>query len=56
MKRRVWVEIDLDALARNYRRIAAHVRRLQTGYLYHYALAMALGIFVLMSCFLWLGR
>lgn len=36
--------------------IAAHVRRLQTGYLYHYALAMALGIFVLMSCFLWLGR
>ena len=26
MKRRVWVEIDLDALVRNYRKIAAHVR------------------------------
>ena len=29
MKRRVWVEIDLQALVRNYRRIVAHVRPMQ---------------------------
>jgi NADH-quinone oxidoreductase subunit L len=26
----------------------------QTGYLYHYALAMILGVFVLMTYFVWL--
>ena len=30
------------------------VRRVQTGYLYHYALVMILGIFVLMTYFVWL--
>jgi NADH-quinone oxidoreductase subunit L len=30
------------------------VRRLQTGYLYHYALVMILGVFVLMTYFVWL--
>jgi NADH-quinone oxidoreductase subunit L len=30
------------------------VRRLQSGYLYHYALVMILGIFVLMTYFVWL--
>ncbi len=34
--------------------VAAGVRRLQTGYLYHYALVMILGIFVLMTYFVWL--
>jgi NADH-quinone oxidoreductase subunit L len=44
-------------------RVAAVVRRLQSGYLYHYALAMIVGILVLMSYFVtapmiaeWLGR
>jgi NADH-quinone oxidoreductase subunit L len=34
--------------------IAAEVRKAQTGYLYHYALVMILGIFVLMTYFVWL--
>jgi NADH-quinone oxidoreductase subunit L len=34
--------------------IASGVRKLQTGYLYHYALVMLLGIFVLMTYFVWL--
>jgi NADH-quinone oxidoreductase subunit L len=33
---------------------AGIVRRVQSGYLYHYALAMILGIFVLMTYFVWL--
>ena len=33
---------------------AGVVRRVQSGYLYHYALAMILGIFVLMTYFVWL--
>ncbi|WP_332749012.1 NADH-quinone oxidoreductase subunit L [Hydrogenophaga sp.] len=36
--------------------VAGVVRRWQSGYLYHYALAMLLGIFVLMTWFVWLGR
>ena len=36
-------------------RIAALVRRFQTGYIYHYALAMVFGVFVLMTWFLWLN-
>ncbi|MEY4735915.1 MAG: hypothetical protein RL302_234, partial [Pseudomonadota bacterium] len=34
--------------------IAGIARKLQTGYLYHYALVMILGIFVLMTYFVWL--
>ena len=34
--------------------IASGVRKIQTGYLYHYALIMILGIFVLMTYFVWL--
>jgi NADH-quinone oxidoreductase subunit L len=34
--------------------IAGASRKLQTGYLYHYALAMILGIFMLMTYFVWL--
>jgi NADH-quinone oxidoreductase subunit L len=34
--------------------ISGVTRRLQSGYLYHYALAMILGIFVLMTYFVWL--
>ncbi len=32
------------------------VRRLQSGYLYHYALVMILGVFVLMTYFVWLNK
>ena len=34
--------------------VSGGVRRVQTGYLYHYALVMILGIFVLMTYFVWL--
>ena len=34
--------------------VSGWVRRVQSGYLYHYALAMILGIFVLMTYFVWL--
>ena len=34
--------------------VSGAVRWVQTGYLYHYALAMILGIFVLMTYFVWL--
>ena len=34
--------------------VSGGVRKIQTGYLYHYALAMILGIFVLMTYFVWL--
>ncbi|WP_296873471.1 NADH-quinone oxidoreductase subunit L [Tibeticola sp.] len=37
-------------------RVAAAVRWLQTGYLYHYALVMILGIFALMTYFVWLNK
>ena len=33
--------------------VSGVVRRLQSGYLYHYALSMILGIFVLMTYFVW---
>ena len=36
--------------------ISGMVRRLQTGYVYHYALVMLLGIFVLMTYFVWLNK
>jgi NADH-quinone oxidoreductase subunit L len=35
---------------------AGVVRRVQTGYIYHYALAMILGVFILMTWFVWIGR
>lgn len=34
--------------------VSGVTRRVQSGYLYHYALAMILGIFVLMTYFVWL--
>jgi NADH-quinone oxidoreductase subunit L len=34
--------------------VASVTRRAQTGFLYHYALAMILGVFVLMTYFVWL--
>ena len=34
--------------------IAGGARKVQTGYLYHYALVMILGVFVLMTYFVWL--
>jgi NADH-quinone oxidoreductase subunit L len=36
--------------------ISGRVRQAQSGYLYHYALAMILGIFVLMTYFVWLNK
>jgi NADH-quinone oxidoreductase subunit L len=36
--------------------VASGVRKLQSGYLYHYALVMILGIFVLMTYFVWLKK
>ena len=36
--------------------VSGMVRRLQTGYVYHYALVMLLGIFVLMTYFVWLNK
>ena len=34
--------------------VAAVSRQLQSGYLYHYALVMILGVFALMTWFVWL--
>jgi len=34
--------------------VSGIVRKAQSGYLYHYALVMILGIFVLMTYFVWL--
>ena len=36
--------------------VASGVRWLQSGYLYHYAMAMILGVFVLMTWFVWPGK
>ncbi len=36
--------------------VSGLVRRLQTGYVFHYALVMILGIFVFMTYFVWLKR
>ena len=33
--------------------VSARVRRMQTGYIYHYAFAMLLGVFVLLTYFVW---
>ena len=37
-------------------RVSSLVRRLQSGYIYHYAFGMIIGIFVLMTYFVWLNR
>jgi NADH-quinone oxidoreductase subunit L len=36
--------------------ISGIVRRLQSGFIYHYAFGMILGVFVLMTYFVWLNR
>ena len=36
--------------------IAGMVRKAQTGFIYHYALVMILGVFVLMTYFVWLNK
>jgi NADH-quinone oxidoreductase subunit L len=36
--------------------LSSIVRRMQTGYLYHYALVMLLGLFVLMTYFVWFHK
>ena len=36
--------------------VSSMVRRLQSGYIYHYAFGMIIGIFVLMTYFVWLNR
>ena len=36
--------------------VSSWTRKLQTGFLYHYALAMILGIFLLMTYFVWLNK
>ncbi len=35
---------------------SAVVRRVQSGFIYHYALAMIIGVFVLMTYFVWLNK
>ena len=37
-------------------RLAGLVRRAQSGFIYHYAMAMLLGIFVLMTYFVWFNK
>ncbi len=37
-------------------RLAGAVRWLQSGYIYHYAFAMLMGIFILMTYFVWFNR
>ncbi len=36
--------------------IASKVRGVQSGYIYHYAFAMIIGVFVLMTYFVWLNK
>ncbi len=36
--------------------VSAIVRQFQSGYIYHYAMAMILGVFVLMTYFVWLAK
>ena len=36
--------------------VSGAVRRLQSGYIYHYAFGMIIGVFVLMTYFVWLNR
>ena len=36
--------------------VSGNVRRLQSGYIYHYAFGMIFGVFVLMTYFVWLNK
>ncbi len=36
--------------------ISSKIRRLQSGFIYHYAFGMIIGVFVLMTYFVWLNR
>jgi len=36
--------------------VSSWVRRAQTGYLYHYALMMIIGVFLSMTYFVWLAK
>ncbi len=36
--------------------VSALVRRVQSGYIYHYAMAMIIGVFLLMTYFVWLAK
>ncbi|WP_298428772.1 NADH-quinone oxidoreductase subunit L [Ottowia sp.] len=46
----------VNGSARTVGWIAGVVRKMQTGYLYQYALVMILGIFLLMTYFVWLNK
>ena len=45
----------VNGSARGVGRMAGVVRWFQTGYIYHYAFAMIVGVFVLMTWFVWLN-
>jgi NADH-quinone oxidoreductase subunit L len=46
----------VNGSARTVNWVAGVVRWVQTGYLYHYAFAMIIGVFVLMTWFVWLNK
>jgi len=46
----------IDGSASLVQRIASGLRRLQSGYLYHYAFAMILGLILLLGGFWWFGH
>ena len=46
----------VNGSARGVGWVAGVVRWVQTGYIYHYAFAMILGVFVLMTWFVWFNR
>ena len=46
----------VNGSARMVAAFAGVVRRVQSGYIYHYALAMIVGVFILMTWFVWLAR
>ncbi|NPC56821.1 NADH-quinone oxidoreductase subunit L [Caenimonas soli] len=46
----------VNGSARGIARVAGVVRWFQTGYIYHYAFAMIVGVFVLMTWFVWLNK
>jgi len=51
--------IEAGLVNRSWRLVAwisSQVRRLQTGYLFHYALVMLLGVFAMLSYFVWFNQ
>jgi NADH-quinone oxidoreductase subunit L len=46
----------VNGSARSVNWVASVVRWVQTGYIYHYAFAMIIGVFVLMTWFVWLNK